>query len=74
METYYWTTDEPHFNNEETMSDYLETVNMLDIVFIDGTYAEGKNAKGEKFALHASGNGDSFNHKIEFERLLQVKE
>ena len=69
METYYWTTKEPHFNNEETMQQYLDDINMLDIKLIDGTYAEGVNAKGERYALHASGNGDSFNHKIEFELL-----
>ena len=69
MDTYYWNTEEPHMDNSETMRDYLDTINMLDITMIDGTYAEGVNAKGEKFALHASGNGDSFNHKIEFERL-----
>ncbi|MCP4054660.1 MAG: hypothetical protein GY739_16725 [Mesoflavibacter sp.] len=69
METYYWTTKEQHFNNEETMQQYLDDVNMLDIKLVDGTYAEGVNAKGERYALHASGNGDSFNHKIEFELL-----
>lgn len=69
MDTIYWTTEEPHFDNNTTMCDYLETINMLDIVFVDGTYAEGMNAMGEKFAIHASGNGDSYNHKIEFELL-----
>ena len=69
METIYWTTDEPHANNSETMSDFLNNENMLDITLVDGTYAEGTNCKGEKYAIHASGNGDCFNHKIEFKRL-----
>ena len=69
METYYWTTEHPHADNNETMQKYLDEINMLDIIMVDGTYAEGVNAKGEKYALHASGDGDSFNHKIEFERL-----
>ena len=69
METIYWTTDEPHADNITTMCDYLETINMLDITFIGGTYAEGVNVNGQKYAIHASGNGDSFNHKIEFELL-----
>ena len=69
METYYWTSAEPHANNEQTMIYYLDDVNMLDITMVDGTYSEGKNAKGEKYALRASGNGDFCNHKIEFELL-----
>ena len=69
METIYWTTEYYHADNITTMCEYLEEINMLDITFVDGTYAEGKNAKGEKYAIHASGNGDSFNHKIEFELL-----
>lgn len=67
METYYFTTLEAHVNNEETMNVYLENHCMLDIIFVDGTYAEGINSKGEKYGIHASGNGDSFNHKIDFE-------
>lgn len=67
METYYWTTDYAHNNNEHTMQEYLDEVCMLDIITVDGTYAEGKNAKGEIYAIHASGNGDFFNHKITFE-------
>ncbi len=69
MGTIYWSTEDPHADNTTTMCDYLETINMLDITLVDGTYAEGVNAQGEKFAIHASGNGDSFNHKIEFELL-----
>jgi len=69
METYYWTTKEPHRDNTETMQAYLDDVNMLDIKMVDGSYAEGVNSKGERYALHASGNGDSYNHKIEFQFL-----
>ena len=66
MDTIYWTTEEPHANNSETMSDYINAINMLDIDFIDGTYAEGTNAKGERYEIHASGDGDFNNHKVEF--------
>lgn len=69
MKTYYWTTKEEHSDNTETMQNYLDEVNMLDITHLDGTYAEGVNCKGEKYGLHASGNGDFRNHKIEFEKL-----
>jgi hypothetical protein len=66
METVYWTTEEPHATNTETMGNYLTTINMLDIVLVDGTYAEGINGKNEKYEIHASGNGDFCHHKVEF--------
>jgi hypothetical protein len=66
MEPVYWETDEPHVNNMETMCDYLENINMLDIHFVDGTYAEGSNAQGQRFEIHAGGNGDFNHHKIEY--------
>ena len=66
MDTLFWSTDEPHHNNSQTMADYIENHNMLDIHFVDGTYAEGSNGNGERYEIHASGNGDSNNHKIEF--------
>jgi len=71
MEDIYWSTEEPHADNNETMCDYLETINMLDISFVDGTYAEGRNSSGELFEIHAGGNGDSFNHKVEFKPIEQ---
>lgn len=69
METIYWETEEELNDNSFVMTDYLENINMLDIVFLDGTYAEGVNCNGEKFEIHASGNGDFFNHKIEFVKI-----
>lgn len=70
MEDIYWKTEEPLNDNNFVMNDYLENINMLDITFVDGTYAEGVNAQGDKFEIHASGNGDFFNHKIEFKVLF----
>ena len=66
METIYWKTEKPHSTNSETMADYLENENMLDILMVDGSYAEGKNCKGEIYEIHASGDGDFCNHKVEF--------
>ncbi len=63
MEDIRWVTEEPHADNITTMNDYLDNINMLDISFVDGTYAEGTNCKGEKYEIHASGDGD-FNHHI----------
>jgi len=69
IEPEYWTTEEPHATNAETMGDWLDNSNMLDITHVDGSYAEGVNAQGQKFGIHASGNGDFCNHKVEFELL-----
>jgi hypothetical protein len=73
METIYWSTEVAHADNSETMVDFMENVNMLDITLVDGTYAEGVNCNGEAYGIHVSGDGDCFNHKAEFE-LLNVKE
>ena len=71
MNPYYWTTGNAHMNNSDTMCDYLdfEMNTNWDVDFIDGTYAEITTEIGEKYAIHASGDGDSFNHVITFERL-----
>lgn len=70
METYKWHTAEAHPNNEETMNDYLENhlPQCFDVIFEDGTYVEilNKNTK-QIFGVHASGDGDFTNHKVEFE-------
>lgn len=67
MQDYTWTTTYPHCDNSETMQEYLSEVNMLDILEVNGSYAEGKNCKGDIYAIHAQGDGDSFNHRIKFE-------
>jgi len=75
MEAYYWTTEEYHTDNNVTMREYLEmqegfkNEQHLSIDHTDGTYAEGVDYKGNRWGIHASGDGDSYNHKIEFELL-----
>lgn len=71
METYYWKTENYHNDNNETMENYLENHidEDIEILMVDGTYAEIKK-NGNKYEVHASGNGDSFNHKIEFELIV----
>ena len=69
MKTYYWTTEQPHTCNTHTMCQYLEEINTLEIIDQDGTYAEVVDDEGQKWGLHASGNGDFFSHKIEFEKI-----
>jgi hypothetical protein len=76
MKTYYWQTEQPHVNNNETMADFLE--NHLgtacgegaETLLNDGTYAE-IFTNGELWAAHVSGNGDFTNHKAEFELLAE---
>ena len=70
METFKWHTIEPHPTNEITMQDYLENYlpDEFEVIFKDGTYAEIKNKNTDRiWSVNASGDGDSFNHKVEFE-------
>lgn len=75
METFKWHTFEPHADNNETMCNFIE--NYLGrccgcdcrVTLEDGTYAEIEMANGERYGLSASGDGDCYNHKIEFERI-----
>ena len=71
MDNHYWSTDTPHFDNSETMQDYIEFImdDDIELVTVDGTYAEIRKPGGALFAIHAGGNGDSYNHVITFERL-----
>lgn len=39
------------------------------VTFVDGTYAEVISPDGIEYGVHASGNGDFYNHKIEFEEI-----
>ena len=66
METIYWCSEEPHADNSETMSDYLQNHNMLDIDWVRESYAEGTNAQGQRYEIQACGNGDFSNHKVYF--------
>jgi len=70
METFYWTTSEYHHTNEVTMTDYLENhlPDDFDLTFDDGSLVEIQNKEtNQKYIVRASGNGDSYNHKVEFE-------
>ena len=71
MNPYRWTTEEAHFNNTETMSDFINYG--IDNVFgellhVNETYAE-IDVDGVRYACHAAGDGDSFNHIVTFELL-----
>ncbi len=73
---FIWRTEHEHGDNMVTMYDFLE--NYLEEVFNDdveilehdGTYAEILY-EGTKYGLHASGNGDFFNHKITIEKIIE---
>lgn len=68
IDDYFWKTEEPHATNTESMADFLENHldESFDVIMVDGTYSEIKDKNKNKFALHASGNGDFTHHKIEF--------
>jgi len=77
MEDYTWETKEPMPKNSDTMADFLNSDkhfysrfnNNAQITVEDGTYAEVENGDGKKYAVHAGGNGDFYNHKVRFEEL-----
>ena len=68
---YCWSTETPLATNSETMADYLEFEmdQSWEVLHVDGTYAEIMTDCGEHYAANASGCGDFFNHKVEFEPL-----
>lgn len=71
-ESYYWTTEEAHYDNIETMNDFLsyELSDEWEVCCVDGTYAEILcPLTGVRLSVHAAGNGDSYNHKVTFEKL-----
>tara|TARA_R110000751_G_scaffold305501_1_gene422009 strand:+ start:169 stop:387 length:219 start_codon:yes stop_codon:yes gene_type:complete len=68
MEDYYWETEEPHSTNEDTMHDYLDyhLDDSFKVLEHGGTLAVIISDTGIKYEVHASGNGDFNNHKVEF--------
>lgn len=71
MDNFYWRTDEPHDDNSTTMCDFLEDhcPEWLNVYLVDGTYAEGIDGNKDRWEIHASGNGDHYNHMISFKRI-----
>lgn len=70
MEDFTWTTTHSHPNNEFTMNEYLDNhlPEEFECFFQDGTYAEIEHKTNKSiWGLHASGNGDFYNHRIRFE-------
>lgn len=70
MKTFYWMTEDECFDNEDRLDDFL--LNCLDqkfeIISINRSYAEIKDTTtGEMYGCNASGNGDFYSHKVEFE-------
>lgn len=72
MEPFIWTTEHYHPDNNFTMQEFLNDYlpDGFDVILEDGTYAEIQSVGDDSiYGVRASGNGDSFNHKIEFEFL-----
>jgi len=70
--TFYWETTYYHPDNTFTLNDWLEN-QMEDgytVIHRDSSYCEvTKEFTKECYSLMASGNGDSYSHKIEIEKL-----
>lgn len=73
---FQWTTEHCVYSSSQALEWYLANVNMLDIRFVKGMYAEGTNAKGEIYSLTASSEG-VHNHTVEItlleHRVIQPK-
>lgn len=68
MKDYTWNTDEAHFNNSDTLQDYLacEMDAKWTVLDCQGTEALIMTDKGGIYSVQASGDGDSFNHIVTF--------
>jgi len=68
MEPYCWSTDECHFDNTATLSDYLENhlPDTHKCLWQDGNEAEVQDRHGHIWSATAGGDGDSFNHVVTF--------
>ena len=68
--SFYWNTQYYHHDNSFTMEDFLD--NHLPegaiVHYIEGSYAEVEY-DGRDIGLNAGGNGDSYNHVIQWEVL-----
>ena len=65
--SFYWETDDYHYDNVFTMQDFLNNHLPADFVVIyeDGSYAEvQQHATDAIFSLDAKGNGDSHHHVV----------
>lgn len=73
VDDFTWESDNPHSDNSYTMEEYLNDhlPDKFDIIYHDGSYAEilDRNS-GEKYEVHAGGDGDFNNHRIKF-RLIK---
>ena len=65
--SFSWTTDYYHNDNAFTMTDFLENhlPDDVEIYLEDGSYAEVR-IDNTNYALDAKGNGDSYNHIVEW--------
>lgn len=75
MEDFRFTTKKPLATNTDAMdwfaNKHFYEVFDEDAIFIedDGSYAEVLDGKGQKWGLHASGDGDFVSHRIRFQAL-----
>lgn len=69
---YYWSTEAYHHDNTFTMSEYMKhrLPERFTVIEVDGSMAVVQDYDGTCYELHASGNGDSFNHKVEAKVIL----
>lgn len=68
--TFYWKTEYYHPDNTFTLNDWLDKIqDDVMVIYQDGNYCEVRVENGECYSLMASGNGDSYSHQIEIEKI-----
>lgn len=71
--THYWSTNHYHHDNIQTMTEFIEDrlPAGFELIEQDGSLATVKDAEGTAYQLSASGDGDSFNHKVVVTEVIQ---
>lgn len=68
--TYRWTTEGAHFDNTETLTDYINNHMGIEFTLLwqDGNYAEVRdNDTFQVCGITAYGLGDSYDHEVNIE-------
>lgn len=75
MDDYLWSTKESHFDNYQTLNDYIENhlPSYFIVLVLNTLYCEIVNTTtNQVFQVNAMGNGDSNNHRVTFDFLHYV--
>lgn len=66
MKDFYYETDYPHYDNHETLGEYLEQYYDGDRYYLTGSNEAFVYFEGVEYIASAYGRGDSYTHGIKF--------